>query len=74
MDVLSKMTKTEVKNNYKLIDRYFDQLPESFNREEYMLTADELGINHKTAEGYISRYISQNKLERPKHNSYVKTK
>ena len=74
MGVLSKMPKTEVKNNYKLIDRYFDQLPESFNREEYMLTADELGINHKTAEGYISKYITHNKVVKPKHNSYVKTK
>jgi hypothetical protein len=72
--VFSSMPKTEVKNNYKLIDRYFDQLPESFNREEYILTADELGVNHKTAEGYITRYITQNKLVRPKHNSYVKTK
>lgn len=74
ISVLSKMPKTEVKNSYKLIDRYFDQLPESFNREEYILTADELGVNHKTAEGYISRYVTENKLVRPKHNSYVKTK
>ncbi|MCY1633916.1 DUF3987 domain-containing protein [Marinifilum sp. D737] len=55
-----------------LKERFLMQLPENFNRNQYIEVAKGLNIPTKTAEGYISKFVSSNLLHKPKHNSYEK--
>ena len=56
----------------KIIDKFFNALPITFNHKEYKLCAEKLDINAKTAEGYIAKLKTQNKLFSEKHNCYTK--
>jgi hypothetical protein len=52
---------------------YYERLPEEFDRTAAMEAAYMLGIKPKTAENYLSEYIKNGLLFKPKHNQYKKT-
>ena len=60
------------KSTVSLKDSYYTQLPDEFNRTVWLEVAALLGINGKTAEGYIAGYVQSGALLKPKHNHYVK--
>lgn len=49
-----------------------EKLPAEFNRSLIMDLAAFIGIKEKTAEGYISQFITQGKVQRVEHNQYLK--
>ncbi|RZT96010.1 primase-like protein [Ancylomarina subtilis] len=51
--------------------KFFDTLPEEFNRQGYLETANKLGIKDKTAEKYITQFREANLLTH-EHNAYTK--
>ena len=53
-------------------DLFLDKLPLEFNRPLAMDLAAFIGIKEKTAEGYITQFITQRKVQRLAHNQYVK--
>ncbi len=53
-------------------EQFFDALPPSFNRQDYLKLAETLGINPKTAEGYISRFKKKGLIHHPKQDHYNK--
>lgn len=55
-----------------LKEKFLGMLPKEFNRSQYLKTAKELKIPIKTAEGYITKFISSNLLHKPMHNTYEK--
>lgn len=50
---------------------FFDALPKTFDRKEYLRVADELGMNPRTVERYLSRLIASNMLKND-YNRYTK--
>lgn len=61
-------------NNLKGIKlKFYDALPESFNRQGYLSAAKKLNIKEKTAEKYIGQFKERNLLNHS-HNSYQKSK
>jgi hypothetical protein len=56
-----------------LKDTYYKQLPVEFNRTVAMETANLIGLNTKTAEGYLSKFTQDGRLEKPRQNHYKKT-
>ena len=55
-------------------ERFLDALPNNFTRQDYLNTADALGIPHKTAEGYVSAFVKSGIVHRDAHNKYEKPK
>lgn len=55
-----------------LTDRFYNKLPQTFSRQEYLKTAQELGIKDKTAEKYIDRFQNDKILFKDTHNVYKK--
>jgi hypothetical protein len=53
-------------------ERFWQLLPQSFNRQEYLKVAEELNIVDKTAQAYITALIKEGKLERDKQDVYNK--
>jgi hypothetical protein len=53
-------------------EQFFDALPPGFNRQDYLKLAETLGINPKTAEGYISRFKKNGLIHHPKQDHYIK--
>ncbi|MBU0697346.1 MAG: DUF3987 domain-containing protein, partial [Bacteroidetes bacterium] len=53
-------------------ERFWQILPENFNRQDYLKVAEELNIVDKTAQAYITALIKEGKLERDKHDVYSK--
>ena len=51
---------------------FLTKLPDSFNRLEAMAIATALDIKEKTAENYLSHFIQNGDLLKPKHNHYEK--
>jgi hypothetical protein len=63
----------ESSKGISLIDRFYNKLPESFNKQECLSIASELGIiKEKTVEKYIGRFINNNLLVRVSHGNYKK--
>lgn len=61
-------------NNLKGIKlKFYNALPESFNRQGYLSAAKKLNIKDKTAEKYIGQFKERNLLNHS-HNSYQKSK
>ena len=52
--------------------KFYDALPENFNRQAYLAVAKELGIKDKTAEKYLGQFKENGLLEH-EHNSYTKS-
>jgi hypothetical protein len=52
--------------------KFFEKLPAEFNRNKMLEIASFMELNPKTAEKYVSDYISQSLLKRAEHNHYVK--
>lgn len=50
---------------------FFDALPKTFDRKEYLRVADELGMNPRTVERYLTKLIASNWLKND-YNRYAK--
>jgi hypothetical protein len=71
--VYSLLPKESSFNSFmSLRDKYLESLPEKFNREDYLKTAEPLGIKGKTAEKYIRKFKDKGLIHSPEHNLYVK--
>ena len=51
-------------------ERFLESLPKQFNRKEYLDLATKQNIPHKTAEGYITKFVEAGLIHREIHNSY----
>ena len=54
-------------------ERFFNLLPSEFGRQDYLAVADEMGLNHKTAEGYLKRFRDSQMLFHYAQNQYRKS-
>lgn len=54
-------------------EQFFDALPPTFNRQTYLKLAETLGINPKTAEGYIGHFKKKGLIHHPKQDHYTKS-
>ena len=54
-------------------ERFLDSLPKQFSRQDYLDMADKHSIPHKTAEGYISKFVETGLIHREAHNAYSNT-
>jgi hypothetical protein len=62
--------KTKTRLNKK--ERFLEELPKNFSRQDYLKVADQLKINHKTAEGYITGFSKIGLIHREAHGVYLK--
>mgnify|MGYP001190355191 CR=1 FL=1 len=53
-------------------ERFYEALPATFNRQAYLEIATRLGIKDKTAQGYITRFVSGGLLHRDEKDAYTK--
>lgn len=53
--------------------RFFNQLPERFSRQDYLRVAGQLEIPDKTAQGYIAKFDKKGLIHRDKKDCYVKS-
>ena len=51
-------------------ERFLESLPKQFNRQEYLDLAIKQNIPHKTAEGYITKFVDAGLIHREAHNLY----
>lgn len=51
-------------------ERFLESLPKQFSRQEYLDLATKQNIPHKTAEGYITKFVEAGLIHREAHNSY----
>lgn len=51
-------------------ESFLESLPKQFNRQEYLDLATKQNIPHKTAEGYITKFVDAGLIHREAHNSY----
>lgn len=51
-------------------ERFLESLPKEFSRQEYLDLATKQNIPHKTAEGYITKFVEAGLIYREAHNSY----
>lgn len=72
ISVYSKLKKPKGDSVADRKAKFFDTLPETFNRSIYLETASQLSIKEKTAENYITGYIKEGLLMRLEHNNYQK--
>jgi hypothetical protein len=52
-------------------ERFLDSLPKQFCRQEYLDLATKQNIPHKTAEGYITKFVEAGLLHREKKGVYI---
>ena len=52
-------------------ERFLDALPYQFTRQDYLNIADKYKIPHKTAEGYITKFVAAGLIHREAHNNYT---
>ena len=52
-------------------ERFLESLPKQFNRQEYLDLATKQNIPHKTAEGYIAKFVEAGLIHREAHNKYL---
>ncbi|APY12516.1 DNA primase [Seonamhaeicola sp. S2-3] len=52
-------------------ERFLDALPYQFSRQDYLNIADKNKIPHKTAEGYITKFVDASLIHREAHNNYT---
>ncbi|MFD2552222.1 DUF3987 domain-containing protein [Bizionia sediminis] len=51
-------------------ERFLESLPKHFSRQDYLDLATTQNIPHKTAEGYITKFVEAGLMHREAHNSY----
>ena len=51
-------------------ERFLESLPKQFTRQEYLDLATKQSIPHKTAEGYITKFVEAGLIHREAHNKY----
>ncbi len=51
-------------------ERFLEALPYQFSRQDYLNIADKNKIPHKTAEGYITKFVEAGLIHREAHNNY----
>lgn len=68
---LPEAAKPHSKLNKK--ERFFDQLPSQFSRQQYLATAADLGIQDKTAQYYIAAFKKSNLLHHDEKDTYKKS-
>lgn len=51
-------------------ERFLESLPKQFSRQEYLDLATKQSIPHKTAEGYITKFVDAGLIYREAHNNY----
>ncbi len=51
-------------------ERFLESLPKQFSRQEYLDLATKQSIAHKTAEGYITKFVDAGLIYREAHNNY----
>ena len=51
-------------------ERFLESLPKHFIRQEYLDLATKQNIPHKTAEGYITKFVDAGLIHREAHNNY----
>jgi len=54
-------------------ERFLEHLPKQFNRQDYLDLATKQSIPHKTAEGYITKFVEAGLIHREAHNVYSNT-
>ncbi len=54
-----------------LKERFLDELPAVFSRQDYLKLASQLLIPEKTAEGYITDFYKKNLIHRDKQDHYI---
>lgn len=53
-------------------ERFLESLPKQFTRQDYLNLATKQNIPHKTAEGYITKFVNINLLNREMQGLYMK--
>ncbi|WP_417890001.1 DUF3987 domain-containing protein [Xanthomarina gelatinilytica] len=51
-------------------ESFLESLPKQFSRQDYLDLATKQNIPHKTAEGYITKFVEAGLIHREAHNSY----
>lgn len=51
-------------------ERFLESLPKQFDRQDYLDLATKQNIPHKTAEGYITKFVDAGLIHREAHNNY----
>lgn len=52
-------------------ERFLEALPYQFTRQDYLNIANKNKIPHKTAEGYITKFVDAGLIHREAHNNYT---
>ena len=52
-------------------ERFLEALPYQFSRQDYLNIADKNKIPHKTADGYITKFVDAGLIHREAHNNYT---
>ena len=63
---------TNLETQKTLKEKFFDSLPESFSRVEYLQKAKELGVPERTADKQIKSFCAKGILVNVQHGRYVK--
>jgi hypothetical protein len=64
-------TKLPTRSNRK--ERFLESLPSQFSRQDYLDSATALNIPHKTAEGYITKFVKAGLIHRESNGNYLNT-
>jgi hypothetical protein len=64
-------TKLPTRSNRK--ERFLENLPSQFSRQDYLDSATTLNIPHKTAEGYITKFVKAGLIHRESNGNYLNT-
>jgi hypothetical protein len=54
-------------------ERFFNLLPQTFTRKDYVSIAEKLEIPDKTAQNYIAKYLKKSMIHRDKQDFYIKS-
>lgn len=74
VNVYSKLKKKgALRRDQNSKDKYYECLPQQFNRQKAMDNATIMGIKEKTAENYLRLFIKDGKITKPQHNHYEKS-
>lgn len=68
---LPEETSKPTRKNKK--EKFLSELPLHFNRQAYLEVATKLDIQHKTAEGYITKFIKSGLIHRESQDNYLNT-
>ena len=71
--IFNQLPDTEqIKKKLNKRERFYEMLPQQFNRQGYLDVATQLGIKDKTAQGYITNFVKGGLLHRDEKDSYTK--